>query len=170
MDKRSLNNILIVVLIILVIGLTCFIVYDKLFSSSNDEDMIDNNNNGLKENTLKNNDFISMFAGKYQWEKVFDVENSENGGYCKSFESFELSEDGTYTYQGGETCGSGQNAIGKYSIGKDKIYLFNDNCKIVSIGDSCEYPNCSPIFEFNYTIANDEVKIFTDNNVQLEKK
>lgn len=67
MDKRSLNNILIVILIILLICLTCFIVYDKLLSSNNNDSI-------LKENILKNNDFISIFAEKYQWEEIFDVE------------------------------------------------------------------------------------------------
>lgn len=170
MEKKSSNNILIIVLVILVIGLAFFIIYDKLLSSNNNGSIIGNDNSDLKENVLQNNDFISIFLGKYHYEEILDVVNQENGGYCKSFESFELLENGTYTYQGGETCGSGQTATGNYSIGRDKIYLFNDDCKIINMSGECNYPNCSPIFKFNYTITDNGIEIFTTSNTKLEKQ
>lgn len=51
-----------------------------------------------------------------------------------------------------------------------KYTLFNDDCKIVNMNGECNYPNCSPMFEFNYTITDNGVEIFTTGNAKLEKQ
>lgn len=40
----SLNNILIILLVILVIGLDCFIIYDELLSSNDNDSIIESDN------------------------------------------------------------------------------------------------------------------------------
>lgn len=175
MEKNNSNNILTIILIILVICLSAFIGYDKLIASNNNEEIVNNNeneniNNTNIENDKNNENFITIFAGKYEDENITDVEDQINEDRCKSYVNFELNEDGTYSYEGGESCGNVQTITGNYSIGKDKIYLFNDKCKVINIGDSCDYPNCSPIYEFNYNITNNEIEIYTTNNTKLEKK
>lgn len=157
------ENIITIILLILVIALSGYIIYDK-YNSNN---LNNNNDTSIKENNNENNDktnntttlnkFKNLFVGNYKYESG----KEEECGY--EFTKFELKEDGTYTYHSGVMCGSGETASGKYAIGKDKIYLFNNECKVVNISNSCEYPNCSPLYELDYSLTNNDIEIYFNN-------
>ena len=180
MENKNSNKILITILIILVLGLSAFIVYDKLINTNKDinQDELANNDN-QNETTENNEDFLSKFVGKYQggediWTKTACNGTNELDGTDYSY--LELKLDGTYTFTYGTNCGSGYGAKGNYAINNNKIYLFNDECKITfneEGTEKCIYPNCDPLVILNYTETNEEINItydhYSGNNLKLEK-
>lgn len=185
MEKTKSNKLLITTLIIIILGLSAFIVYDKLINTNKDNNQeelinIDNQNDNNQEelvNTDNQNNIdenntptLEKFIGKYQYGEAMkdEVENcgtDELSG--TSYHYLELKQDGTYTYWSGMNCGGGYRAEGNYTISHNKIYLSNDDCKPNENGD---YPNCQPRYELNYTERNGIINI-TDGNesTKLEK-
>ena len=147
------KNIIITILLILTLGLSGYIIYNK----TNTKDLSTN-----KATNQYDEEMLSKFSGKYSYETIYDVFNSIINDFCKGYTSFELKKDGTFTYEGGETCGSITNMSGKYSISKEKIYLIDKNC------DREDY-SCSPLEELNYTIKNNEVEIYFIDAITNEK-
>ena len=164
--------VLVVILSLLVVGLSSYLIYDKVLNDDNNK----NNeiiNDNIEEETIEIHivsvsDTLLRFVGKYHYEYVY--KNHENiGDGCRDYANLELKNDGTYTYSYGGTCAGGYVANGNYSIGKNKIYLFNDRCNIALIGDECMYPNCNNVIELDYTETNNSINI-KFNDVILEKE
>ena len=184
MENKSKNSIIIIILTIIILGLSAFIIYDKLINTSDkdnqneianndnqnetNENNEDNqneiaNNDNQNETTENNEDLLAKFVGKYQYgERQYDCPPTVDG-----YVFLELKKDGTYTYTGGNNCAGGYSAKGNYAISHDKIYLLNDDCKLNETGF---YPNCSPRYEVNYTETDGIINIFYGNeSVKLEK-
>jgi len=138
---------------------------------SDDKEQSSDLNNIADNKINSSDDFMKLFVGKYNYEKVYEDLSSDCN---KSYVNLEIKMDGTYTYSYGNACGGGGIAKGNYSIAKDKIYLFNDNCKFVSIDNECVEPNCSTLIKLDYTLVNENIKIVSGDLasvpfVELEK-
>ena len=151
------------------------VIYDK--SNNKYEYVTDDWSNHLELEEYYNNKFnlkidLTKFAGTYKFGEKVDPAFCD--GSAKDYGEFlnlELKSDGTYTYTAGMNCGGGWNAYGKYAISEDKIYLFNDNCKINLVDGECGYINCENIIELNYSIENNEIIIkSTNDKLKLEKQ
>lgn len=139
----------------------------QLITENENSDVNDNQNSDLNndiDNKINNsNDFMLLFVGKYSYEKIY-----EDLDGCKQWNNLEIKSDGTYIYNYGMSCGGGYTLEGKYSISKNKIYLFNDNCHFVVNDNECVEPNCSTIKELDYTLVDGKVKI--SDGIELVKE
>ena len=168
METKNNNKGLIAIIIILTIitlSLTAYLFYSKTNEENlqNDNEKIENNEKLENQNITNISSVFEKFYGK--WEYSYKYEDLD----CEDYHKLELKKDGTYTYSSGSTCAGAWDAKGKYAISQNKIYLYNDNCKISLVDDVCTYPNCSKIEELDYTEKNGEIHISV-GTVKLEKK
>lgn len=168
METKNSNKGLIVTIIILsvvTISLTTYLFYSKM----NEENLQNDNKKTQNNEKLENQDITNIssvfekFYGK--WEYIYKYEGLD----CEDYHKLELKNDGTYIYLYGSNCAGASEAKGKYSISKNKIYLYNDDCNIALMEEECGYPNCSKIIELEYTEKDGEVSI-TTGTIKLEKK
>lgn len=159
--------ILLVFLVLLVLSLACYIIYDGIVLDEK-EQVIDNDE--IEEDIEYDDNSklqisLSMLIGKYvRGEFIVDEVincNENNVLNGTDYYSLELKKDGTYTYHYGTNCGTGYYANGKYLIGVDKINLYNDNC-INSV-------NCTSVYELDYGLVDNKVRI-KYGTVELKKK
>lgn len=162
-SKSNIFKIFSIGMIVILLALSGYLVYDKLTVQKDNEEKIakyesdikklqndlkggtDNTTNNCTAETTTINQ-IDLLLGNWHYEETFD-----SGGLdCTATIKLELKEDGTYTYENGSTCSGGTSATGKYSISKNKIYLQNNNCQSIVSEQQCIYPNCKPIIELDY--------------------
>lgn len=155
------KTVAIVILIVLLLGAVGYIAYNQFNNGNDNETTIQSykeENKTLKNEieSLKNeksngatNPFETL-VGTWTYKSSYDM---GDGGTCDINVKLDMKENGTFTYENTATCGGGTIAKGTYALGKDKIYLHNENCGPVIDGtgsDKCTYPNCEPIIEINY--------------------
>lgn len=169
------ENIIIIILLILTLGLSGYIIYDK--TNNNEIDQEQTNNETNNENQNNNNSSIttevsSKFSGKYLYETVTSDDICvETNAKPKETIEFELNDDGTYTYSHGFDCGGGEISNGNFYIDNEKIYLIDTNydCKPIFEENEVILPNCHTVIELNYTIKNNKFEmysIYSDTNAK----
>lgn len=167
------KKIILLLISIVFIGILSYFIYskineDKIIDKYQDDIMkLENKISDLeKMNKESKNAFdISFIVGKYTYKK-----HDES---CDIEINLDLKEDGSYTYENSSSCGNNTKAEGTYSLGNNKIYLYNKLCEPVpdSTARKCEYPNCKNVIELDYK----DGKIVTNNvmngkvSAELEK-
>ena len=140
--------------------------------AKDDNEVVDNN---YKDNSIKVDDFISKFVGTYEYEYIYEnflCVPEEAGRKARYGITLQLNADGTYVYGKGGDCTGGTTAKGKYSLGRNVLYLYNDECEL---NEECQYPNCQKIIELEYEIIDNEINIndfdiINNKTIVLEKK
>ncbi len=190
MNNKGLKIVL-VVLIIMVLALGGFIVYEKVLNKNNN--VIDNNNkvNDNKVNDNKVNDniksddnktdckldtsLVSKFIGTYTYEGEY-VEKEKNASgeelskyenlpsNVTAYEKLILNEDGSASASAGNVRAGSYSAEGKWYISNNELIIINNKCEATIIGDKVEYPNCQPIWSYPYEITDDNIVITSGNN------
>ena len=186
MNNKGLKIVL-VVLIIMVLALCGFIVYEKTLKEDNN--VIDNNNkvnDNIKPDDNKTDckldtSLVSKFIGTYTYEGEYVEEYSKiykNAGgeelskyenlptEATAYEKLTLKEDGTASASAGNLRAGGYEAEGKWYISNNKLIIINDKCKAYEISNDGEivYGNCQPIWSYSYEIKNNDIVISSGNN------
>ena len=186
MNNKGLKIVL-VVLIIMVLALGGFIVYEKVLNKNNN--VIDNNNkvnDNIKPDDNKTDckldtSLVSKFIGTYTYEGEYVEEYSKiykNAGgeelskyenlptEATAYEKLTLKEDGTASASAGNLRAGGYEAEGKWYISNNKLIIINDKCKAYEISNDGEivYGNCQPIWSYSYEIKNNDIVISSGNN------
>ena len=183
--KGKIKNVLIIILVLLVLSLCGYILYtkniekkdnqsaSKVEQKQSEKQKIDNSNktdNQINDNeNVTNEKKINMIfddlVGAYYQEKTFPLDADNT---CTAYAKLNLKNDGTYYYEASGSCHGGTIASGNYSLGINKIYLYNDRCKpIVDVppnNNKCTYPNCNDIIELKYKNG----VLIATNGVELE--
>ena len=194
MNNKGLKIVL-VVLIIMVLALGGFIVYEKTLKEDNN--VIDNNNevnNNIKLDDNKTDckldtSLVSKFIGTYTYEgeyveeylKIYKNANGEELGeelskYENSpigtteYQKLILNEDGTASADSGNLRGGGWSAEGKWYISNNELIIINDKCKAYEISNDGEivYGNCNPIWSYPFEITDNNIVISSRNNSMVK--
>ena len=180
MNNKGLKIVL-VVLIIMVLALGGFIVYEKVLNKNNN--VIDNNNkvnDNIKPDDNKTDcnldtSLVSKFIGTYTYEGEY-VEKEKNASgeelskyenlpsNATAYEKLILNEDGSASASAGNLRAGGYSAEGKWYISNNELIIINNKCEATIIGDKVEYPNCQPIWSYPYEITDDNIVITSGNN------
>ena len=180
MNNKGLK-IALVVLIIMVLALGGFIVYEKVLNKNNN--VIDNNNkvnDNIKPDDNKtecklDTSLVSKFIGTYTYEgeyveKYKNASGEELSKYknlpsnATVYEKLVLNEDGSASASAGNVRAGGYEAEGKWYISNNELIIINNKCEATIIGDKVEYPNCQPIWSYPYEITDDNIVITSGNN------
>lgn len=165
MEEKAKNNTgLIILLVLLVLGLTGYIVYDKVLSK--EEIPTEEKNEEVIEKEETTTDTFETLVGTYTYSE----------GTLTA--TLVLNSDGTATYNTEDTHGGSIKAEGKWSIGvgttdnQKLIYITNELCKPYLISDNseklCDYPNCQPLHILYQYIDGNNSKIM-DGQITLTK-
>lgn len=184
MNNKGLKIVL-VVLIIMVLSLGGFIVYEKVLNKNNN--VIDNNNkvnDNIKPDDNKTDckldtSLVSKFIGTYTYEGEYVEKEKNASGETKyeedpwvsgkmASEKLVLNEDGTASASAGNVRAGGYSAEGKWYISNNELIIINNKCEATIIGDEIEYPNCQPIWSYPYEITNDTIIISSGNNSMVK--
>ena len=170
-----------VVLIIMVLALGGFIVYEKVLNKNNN--VIDNNNkvnDNIKPDSNKTDckldtSLVSKFIGTYTYEGEY-VEKEKNASgeelskyenlpsNATAYEKLILNEDGTASASAGNVRAGSYSAEGKWYISNNELIIINNKCEATIIGDKVEYPNCQPIWLYSFEITDNNIVITSGNN------
>mgnify|MGYP004459621841 FL=1 len=184
MNNKGLK-IALVVLIIMVLALGGFIVYEKVLNKNNN--VIDNNNkvnDNIKPDDNKTDckldtSLVSKFIGTYTYEGEYVEKEKNASGETKyeedpwasgkmASEKLVLNEDGSASASAGNVRAGGYSAEGKWYISNNELIIINNKCEATIIGDEVEYPNCQPIWSYPYEITNDTIIISSSNNSMVK--
>ena len=180
MNNKGLKIVL-VVLIIMVLALGGFIVYEKVLNKNNN--VIDNNNKvndniksvDNKTDCKLDTSLVSKFIGTYTYEgeyveKYKNASGEELSKYenlpsnATAYEKLILNEDGTASASAGNLRAGGYSAEGKWYISNNELIIINSKCEATIIGDKVEYPNCQPIWSYSFEITDNNIVISSGNN------
>ena len=180
MNNKGLKIVL-VVLIIMVLALGGFIVYEKVLNKNNN--VIDNNNKVNDNITPDDNktdckldtSLVSKFIGTYTYEGEYVEKEKNASGETKyeedpwasgkmASEKLVLNEDGSASASAGNVRAGGYSAEGKWYISNNELIIINNKCEATIIGDKVEYPNCQPIWSYPFEITDDNIVISSGNN------
>lgn len=183
--NNKVLKIVLVVLIIMVLALSGFIVYEKVLNKNNN--VIDNNNkvnDNIKPDDNKTDcklatSLVSKFIGTYTYEgeyveKYKNASGEELSKYenlpsnATVYEKLILNEDGSASASAGNVRAGGYSAEGKWYISNNELIIINNKCEATIIGDEVEYPNCQPIWSYPYEITNDNIIISSGNNSMVK--
>ncbi|MCI7241197.1 MAG: hypothetical protein MR550_01440 [Bacilli bacterium] len=183
--NNKVLKIVLVVLIIMVLALSGFIVYEKVLNKNNN--VIDNNNkvnDNIKPDDNKTDckldtSLVSKFIGTYTYEgeyveKYKNASGEELSKYenlpsnATVYEKLILNEDGSASASAGNVRAGGYSAEGKWYISNNELIIINNKCEATIIGDKVEYPNCQPIWSYPYEITNDNIIISSRNNSMVK--
>lgn len=183
--NNKVLKIVLVVLIIMVLALSGFIVYEKVLNKNNN--VIDNNNkvnDNIKPDDNKTEcklatSLVSKFIGTYTYEgeyveKYKNASGEELSKYenlpsnATVYEKLILNEDGSASASAGNVRAGGYSAEGKWYISNNELIIINNKCEATIIGDKVEYPNCQPIWSYPYEITNDNIIISSRNNSMVK--
>lgn len=171
MNNKGLKIVL-VVLIIMVLALSGFIIYEKALKKDNN---VDDNKTDCKLDTS----LVSKFIGTYTYEgeyveKYKNASGEELSKYenlpsnATAYEKLVLNEDGSASASAGNVRAGGYSAEGKWYISNNELIIINNKCEATIIGDEVEYPNCQPIWSYPYEITNDNIIISSGNNSMVK--
>ena len=167
MDNKVLKIVL-VVLIIMVLALSGFIIYEKALKKDNN---VDDNKTDCKLDTS----LVSKFIGTYTYEGEY-VEKEKNASgeelskyenlpsNATAYEKLTLKEDGSASASAGNLRAGGYSAEGKWYISNNELIIINSKCEATIIGDKVEYPNCNPIWLYSFEITDNNIVITSGNN------
>lgn len=159
-EQKKGSKTALMVLAIIVVGLLGYIAYDKLISTNTKTIESPANDTSITPGTTPTvtiNDVFNSLVGTYTFGKInqtpkCDGTNNEIDG--TSYGELTLNSNGTYTYNFGTYCGSGYKTKGTYTLGINKIVLYNADCQPYYISENenkkCDYPNCNQIIELPY--------------------
>lgn len=184
MNNKGLK-IALVVLIIMVLALGGFIVYEKVLNKNNN--VIDNNNkvnDNIKPDDNKTDckldtSLVSKFIGTYTYEgeyveKYKNASGEELSKYenlpsnVTVYEKLILNEDGSAMANAGNVRAGGYSAEGKWYISNNELIIINNKCEATIIGDKVEYPNCQPIWSYPFEITDNNIVISSGNNSMVK--
>ncbi len=184
MNNKGLKIVL-VVLIIMVLALGGFIVYEKVLNKNNN--VIDNNNkvnDNIKPDDNKTDckldtSLVSKFIGTYTYEGEYVEKEKNASGETKyeedpwasgkmASEKLVLNEDGSASASAGNVRAGGYSAEGKWYISDNELIIINDKCEATIIGDKVEYPNCQPIWSYSFEITDNNIVISSGNNSMVK--
>lgn len=184
MNNKGLK-IALVVLIIMVLALGGFIVYEKVLNKNNN--VIDNNNkvnDNIKPDDNKTDckldtSLVSKFIGTYTYEgeyveKYKNASGEELSKYenlpsnATVYEKLILNEDGSAMANAGNVRAGGYSAEGKWYISNNELIIINNKCEATIIGDKVEYPNCQPIWSYPFEITDNNIVISSSNNSMVK--
>ena len=173
MNNKGLK-IALVVLIIMVLALGGFIVYEKVLNKNNN--VIDNNNkvnDNIKPDDNKtecklDTSLVSKFIGTYTYEGEYVEKYKNLPSNATVYEKLVLNEDGSASASAGNVRAGGYEAEGKWYISNNELIIINNKCEATIIGDEVEYPNCQPIWSYPYEITNDTIIISSGNNSMVK--
>lgn len=184
MNNKGLK-IALVVLIIMVLALGGFIVYEKVLNKNNN--VIDNNNkvnDNIKPDDNKTDckldtSLVSKFIGTYTYEgeyveKYKNASGEELSKYenlpsnATVYEKLILNEDGSAMANAGNVRAGGYSAEGKWYISNNELIIINNKCEATIIGDEIEYPNCQPIWSYPFEITDNNIVISSGNNSMVK--
>lgn len=184
MNNKGLKIVL-VVLIIMVLALGGFIVYEKVLNKNNN--VIDNNNkvnDNIKPDDNKTDckldtSLVSKFIGTYTYEgeyveKYKNASGEELSKYenlpsnATAYEKLVLNEDGSASASAGNLRAGGYSAEGKWYISNNELIIINSKCEATIIGDKVEYPNCQPIWSYSFEITDNNIVISSGNNSMVK--
>mgnify|MGYP004661378469 CR=1 FL=1 len=186
MNNKGLKIVL-VVLIIIVLALGGFIVYEKVLNKNNN--VIDNNNkanDNIKPDDNKTDckldtSLVSKFIGTYTYEGEYVEKEKNASGETKyeedpwasgkmTSEKLVLNEDGSASASAGNVRAGSYSAEGKWYISNNELIIINDKCKAYEISNDGEivYGNCNPIWSYPYEITNDTIIISSRNNSMVK--
>lgn len=171
MNNKGLKIVL-VVLIIMVLALSGFIIYEKALKKDNN---VDDNKTDCKLDTS----LVSKFIGTYTYEgeyveKYKNASGEELSKYenlpsnATAYEKLVLNEDGSASASAGNVRAGSYSAEGKWYISNNELIIINNKCEATIIGDEVEYPNCQPIWSYPYEITNDNIIISSGNNSMVK--
>ena len=184
MNNKGLKIVL-VVLIIMVLALGGFIVYEKVLNKNNN--VIDNNNkvnDNIKPDDNKTDckldtSLVSKFIGTYTYEGEY-VEKEKNASgeelskyenlpsNATAYEKLILNEDGSASASAGNLRAGSYSAEGKWYISNNELIIINNKCEATIIGDKVEYPNCQPIWSYSFEITDNNIVISSRNNSMVK--
>ena len=186
MNNKGLKIVL-VVLIIIVLALGGFIVYEKVLNKNNN--VIDNNNkanDNIKPDDNKTDckldtSLVSKFIGTYTYEGEY-VEKEKNASGENKYEEdpwasgkmasekLVLNEDGSASASAGNVRAGGYSAEGKWYISDNELIIINDKCKAYEISNDGEivYGNCNPIWSYPFEITDNDIVITSGNNSMVK--
>ena len=191
MNNKGLKIVL-VVLIIMVLALGGFIVYEKVLNKNNN--VIDNNNkvndNKVNDN-IKSDDnktdckldtsLVSKFIGTYTYEGEYVEKEKNASGETKyeedpwasgkmTSEKLVLNEDGSASASAGNVRAGSYSAEGKWYISNNELIIINDKCKAYEISNDGEivYGNCNPIWSYPFEITDNNIVISSRNNSMVK--
>lgn len=186
MNNKGLKIVL-VVLIIIVLALGGFIVYEKVLNKNNN--VIDNNNkanDNIKPDDNKTDckldtSLVSKFIGTYTYEGEYVEKEKNASGETKyeedpwasgkmASEKLVLNEDGSASASAGNVRAGGYSAEGKWYISDNELIIINDKCKAYEISNDGEivYGNCNPIWSYPFEITDNNIVITSGNNSMVK--
>lgn len=166
MDNKGLK-IGLVILIVITLILGSYIVYDKLMKE--DTKVCD------KDNFKCDNDLINTLVGTYTYEGEYVEKEKNASGENKleddaytsgkmAIEELVLNKDGTATASASNVRASGYNTKGKWYISNNEIIILNDSCNATVSDGKVTYPNCQPIWTYEYKLDNNNIVVTSKNN------
>lgn len=172
--NNKVLKIVLVVLIIMVLALSGFIIYEKALKKDNN---VDDNKTDCKLDTS----LVSKFIGTYTYEgeyveKYKNASGEELSKYenlpsnATVYEKLILNEDGSASASAGNVRAGGYSAEGKWYISNNELIIINDKCKAYEISNDGEivYGNCNPIWSYPFEITNDNIIISSGNNSMVK--
>lgn len=182
MNNKGLKIVL-VVLIVMVLTLGGFIIYEKTLKEDNN--VIDSNNkvnNSIKSNDNKidcklDKSLVNKFIGTYIYEGEYVEEyKNDSSKYenlpieATAYEKLTLKEDGSAIASSGNLRGGGYNAEGKWYISDNELIIINDTCKAHEISNDGEivYANCQHIWLYSFEITDNDIVINSSNNSMVK--
>ena len=174
-EKTKNNSGLIILLVLIILGLAGYIVYDKELSNKTLENQEQEIKGEVKEETTNNEqnaitnpgsnkNIFKDIVGKYYYsDRTYPCGEEE-------YTELVLKEDGTYTYNRSGACASGARMQGTYSLTENKIRLYNELCTSTLLDGKCEHINCTPTSEIEYSYSNGAVKVYLYKDKVAEKQ
>ena len=150
---------------------------DEDISSSKSMPSVDNKKKSDPEKSKykamckSNTELESKIVGTYEYkgeyvDNVPDDPSDDAWATGKmAYENLTLNADKTANAKAGNMNAGGYNASGNWCVSDNKLLLFNDDCELVTLEDgSKDYPNCSPVWVYEYSLDGAKVTLTSDNN------
>lgn len=130
-----------------------------------------------ESNCTETENLVDRLVGTYSYKGEY-VETIKASGGSKAinndkdawtsgkmaYENLTLKASGLAEAGAGNMNAGGYEAKGKWYISNNEIIVTNDDCKPIVMGKEADYPNCSPIWIYRYSIENNNIVITSDNN------
>lgn len=182
-EKNTKLVVILVLSIVLTILSAGYIVYDKFIAEDKSVDTKCNDTKDSKTAILEYKDFVGKYSYEGEFAKLFDNEGEYIGSGepivttlsdanmgKMAVESLELDASGIAYAKALNKGSDAYEATGKWYISDNKIIIINTNCEPQSSIDSeeVEYPNCEPIWYYEYKVENNKLTLSSENNTMAK--